>query len=116
MGIKIKVIWKNKHKIITGIWNSWFPSLFVKRVANRRIKICRSNQCGHYDAHGESSKCYVAYSECCDACGCKLKWATHSLSKTCGLVELGEEPLWKAEMTEKEEQEFEHKTGIVNQN
>ncbi len=110
----MKTVWKNKWKIISGIWNSWFPTKFIKKVSEERFKICQSNKCGQYDGHGVSYKCYVPGHPCCNACGCKLSWAVFSLSKTCGLEELGQEPLWKAVMTEKEEEIFRKKSGIKN--
>jgi hypothetical protein len=112
----MKEVWKNKWKIIEGIWNSWFPSAYVTRIASKRALICASNKCGYNDEAGVSPKVVVKGSPACALCGCKRSYMVHSLSKECSLSLIGLTPLWKAEMSEKEEQEFQKKTGITNQN
>lgn len=112
---RLKTIWKNKFKILEGIWNNWFPNNYVEKVAERRLKICRSNLCGYYDEYGTFEAAFVKNSESCGSCGCKLSYAVRSLSKECGLTEKGLPPLWDAEMTEKEEEIFRNKTKIKNE-
>lgn len=112
---KLKKIWKNKTKIIEGIWNLWFPSQYVEKIAKHRLAICQSNVCGLYDPIGSDIKCFVPGSGCCSGCGCNDKYKTHSLASYCYLKDIGKEPLWDVEMTEKEEKEFREKTGIKNE-
>lgn len=102
-------IWKNKDQIIEGITNSIFKKEDVEEIAAERLAICRSNKCGFYDPRGESEKAVVKGKESCGACGCLLKYKTHSLSSSCGLTEVGKEPLWKAILTKKEEDKLKEK-------
>lgn len=111
----IKIVWANKSKILSGIWNSWFPSYYIERIAKHRLAICQENKCGFYDEKGKCDKAFIKGSPTCCACGCNSNFATHSLSKVCGLSELGLTPLWEAEMTEKEEDKFREKSGIKNE-
>lgn len=112
---KIKIAWKNRKKIIEGIWNNYFPNAYVERVAEKRLKICRSNMCGYYDKWGESEAAFIKGFEACASCGCKLSYATRSLSKECGISEKGLPPLWGSEMNEQEEDEFRNKVGLKNE-
>lgn len=107
-------VWKNKGKILEGIKNSLFKTEHIEDLAQERITICRQNTCGYYDVFGESEKVIVKGVESCGACGCKLSYAVRALSKTCGLEELGKVPLWKAMMTQEEEDYLQKKTGIKN--
>lgn len=111
---KLKAFWKNKWKIIDGIWNTWFPNAYIDSIADKRMKICESNICGYYDKEGRGDNCFVQGSECCLACGCKLKWKQKNLASTCGLETIGKKPLWFSVMTEQEEQEFRNKVNIKN--
>lgn len=112
---KIKIFWKNRDKIISGIWNTWFPNSYVENIAKERAKICESDICNMYDKDGSGEECYVQGSACCMSCGCKLSWKQRSLSSSCGLEGTGREPLWKAVMSEDEELKFRAKTGIKNE-
>lgn len=111
----IKTVWVNKGKILSGIWHSWFPSQYIKKVAAHRLAICQENRCGFYDAKGESESCFIKGRGCCKGCGCNDKYKSHSLSSYCYLKDLGLTPLWDSEMTEKEEEQFRYKTGIKNE-
>jgi hypothetical protein len=112
---KLNSIWENKWKIIRGAWNTWFPNEYVERIAKKRDKICKTNQCGFYDPEGLGDKCVVPGSDCCAACGCKRNWKIRELSAECGLANIGETPLWTPEMNEKEQEEFERKAGYINE-
>lgn len=112
---KLWKVWKNKNKIIEGVWNSWFPNQFVEKIAAERKAICESNVCGYFDKDGTSEEVYVKGSSGCKACGCNTKWSTNSLSKVCGLVDIGKNPLWGAVMTEQEESLFRQKTKLKNE-
>src|SRR5690242_5984590 len=106
MAQKLKKIWKNRRKIFEGILNTYFPSVYVKKVAERRLAICKSNLCGHYDEMGKSDICVVKGKGCCDLCGCNDNYKTHSLSSACSLKDVGKDPLWEAEMTYDYEQAY----------
>ena len=115
MAGKLKTMWKNKKKILEGIWNSWFPTQYVEKIAAHRLAICQSNTCGHHDPIGSAINCVKPGSGCCSGCGCNDKYKVHSLASYCYLNDLGLTPLWDLEMTEKEEKAFREKTGIKNE-
>lgn len=112
---KLKKIWKNKFKIIEGVWNSWFPSAYVKNVAGRRLKICKTNLCGFYEPVGASESCVVKGKGCCGGCGCNITYKTSSLSSYCYLKDMNIDPLWDVEMTESEEKAFYLRTGLKHE-
>lgn len=108
-------VWKNKWKILEGIRYTWFPNKYVEVIAAKRLEICKTNVCGHYNAAGDKAICYVKGKGCCDLCGCNDNYKTHSLSSACSLKDHGRYPLWDAELTEEEEKKFREKTGIKNE-
>jgi hypothetical protein len=90
-------IWKEKNKIAEGIKNNIFKSTHVEQIAFFRNEICKS--CEFIDHAG--SKCAVPGTQpCCAECGCSLTFKTRSLASECP------KGFWKAELTEKEEQEL----------
>jgi hypothetical protein len=105
-------IWKNKGKILEGVWNSWFPSAYVERVAKKRESLCR--RCLLYDRFGESKKAVIKGAPACSVCGCRISYLTRSLSSECSLSEDGGVPMWRAEMTEEEERVFNMKNNVSN--
>lgn len=110
----IKKIWKNKFKIIEGFWNKTFPNKYVKRIADKRRNLCTSNICGFYDELGEKPNVYLKGKPACSGCGCEREAKIHSLSSWCYLKDLGLTPLWDAEMSQKEEDNFRSKIDIKN--
>lgn len=114
MKINLKVLWKNKWKIITGVLNTWFPTKYVEKIAQERLRICKSNVCGYYEPVGAGEKCVMSGKGCCGGCGCNDVYKTHSLSSHCYLKDIGKTPLWDAVMSQSEELEFRNKTGIKN--
>lgn len=96
------------------MWNTLFPSSFVERVAERRESLCRSNACGLYDKTGTSPAAVIIGKPACAGCGCNIKVKTHSLSSWCYLKDIDRDPLWEAEMSIQEEEEFRNKTGLKN--
>lgn len=112
---KISKIWNNRSKILEGVWNATFPKEYIENIAEERLSICRSNICGVYDPEGKSQKAVLPGFESCGGCGCSLKYATRALSKNCGLEELNREPLWKAILTQEQEDTFRSQTGIKNE-
>ena len=111
---KIQAFWKNKWKILQGIYRSVFKNHFVESVVLYRKKLCESNVCGLYSPLGVNENCYVVGEPCCGGCGCKLAWKHRSLSSHCHLKDVGKEPLWNSIMTEEEEKAFRDKTGLKN--
>ena len=111
----IKKIWKKHREILEGITNATFKNEHVEQIAELRKQICETNVCGHYDAEGKSEICYFPGNPCCSACGCKLSWKQRSLSDSCGLKDLGKDPLWESVMTDQDEKEFRERTGIKNE-
>lgn len=112
---KIQNVWKNRWKILDGIWHTYFPNSFVKRVAKYRSDICQLNACGYYNKDGSDPRCLVPGKPCCTGCGCNEKYKVHSLSSYCHLKDVNKVPLWEAVMTEEEERSFRKKTGITNE-
>lgn len=103
----IVIVWKNKRKILEGIWNSLFPNAFVERVAAERDKLCQA--CPLYDATGKAENCFVKGSACCSFCGCKLSFKQRALSVGC------DKGVWGPVMSQEEEDAFREKHKIVNQ-
>ena len=100
-------IWKNKNQIIEGITNSVFQREDVEEIAEQRMSICR--KCKLYDDKGVG--CMVAGTHpCCNqdmgGCGCSLKFKTRSLSSACP------KDMWKAELTQEEEDLINRKLGL----
>lgn len=100
-------IWKSKGQIIEGITNSIFKKEDVEEIAIHRLKICVA--CKLYDAEGTG--CMVPGTQpCCNeklgGCGCSLSLKTRSLSSDCP------KGLWKAEMSEHEEDLLNEKLGL----
>jgi len=106
------VIWKNRKKILEGIFNTWFPNAYVERIANQRLSICKSNVCGFYDEKGISENCIIQGKPCCSGCGCNDVFKTHSLSSHCTLKDMGKTPLWEAVMSREQEDDFRNKNNI----
>ena len=112
--MKIKEIlqkaWENKGQISEGFYNAYLSqNKEIREEALRRLKICRTNQCGYYNPEGKNEGDMIAVfpgAESCGACGCKLYEACHSLSKTCSLIDKGQEPLWSAILTQEQEDEL----------
>lgn len=104
----------NKGKIIEGLLNSLLRTRYVEKIAVRRNKLCSSNVCGLYNAPGNADNCFVPGQPCCAGCGCKLAWKQRSLASHCYLKDMGQTPLWEAEMTEDEEKKYREKTGLKN--
>jgi hypothetical protein len=99
----ISKAWENRSKIWEGLRNKTFKQSDVEELYEERIAICRSNKCGNYDPTGESEKAVFKGKESCGACGCRLDWKARSLSSTCGLEDIQQEPLWKAVVSEQED-------------
>jgi hypothetical protein len=97
---KLKTIWKNRKLIWQGLWNSINKKSEIEAIAFERMSICLT--CPLIDHEG--SKCMVpGTAPCCSACGCKLALKTRSLSSQC---ENPDGPLWKARLTQQEEDEL----------
>jgi len=109
---RIKIVWKNRYKIIEGIYRTYFPNKFVAAVAESRLNICESNACGYFDLVGRSEKCLIKGRSCCSGCGCNTDYKVHSLSSYCALKDMGKVPLWDSIMTQEQEDEFKKKHDL----
>lgn len=99
-------IWKARNQILEGITNAIFKKEDVELIATERLVFCRSNVCGYHDPDGISAPAVVKGSESCGSCGCKLAWATRSLSYSCP------QGHWHEVLTETEEATLKEKLGI----
>lgn len=106
MGANLIMLWKKKGKIFEGIRNSVFKREDVESVADERLRICRSNECGCYDGEGRSEAAVVKGAESCGSCGCKLSWKSRALSDECP------EGYWERVLTETEEAVLKDKLGM----
>ena len=91
---KLQEAWKNKFKIIAGIWNSIFGNRKEKKIAKERQKICESNTCGFYDKLGESEEAFIKGKPACGICGCNIKFLVNSMESECSLKDINKTPLW----------------------
>lgn len=98
-------LWKQRNQILEGIRNSIFKKEDVEEIASERLSICRTNTCQHHDPTGTSEAAFVKGSESCGHCGCKLSFATRSLSYACPLG------FWEAVLTETEDAHLQEKLG-----
>lgn len=111
----LKKVWRSRKQIWEGILNTLIHNPKIEKIASKRLAICQSNKCGYYDHEGKLPIVYVKGKPACGVCGCNAKWLTHSLSSNCSLKLQEKDPLWIAEMTDKEEEEFRNKTGLKNE-
>lgn len=91
-------VWKNRKQILEGLKNSVFEKEDVEVIAEERLKICRSNECGFHDPNGTSDKVVVKGKESCGNCGCNLHLKTRCLSCACPINK------WEALLSEEEYQ------------
>jgi len=100
-------LWKNKGQILEGVTNSVFKREDVEEIAKARMDICF--HCDLYTL-SDSGCMVVATSPCCNqekgGCGCSLTFKTRSLSSECPMG------LWKAELSQAEEDMINQKLGL----
>lgn len=99
-----RMLWENKGKILNGFTNKYinfWDRRKVKKIADLRIAICRTNTCGYYDPHGTFPISYFPGVESCGGCGCKLSEKTFSMNSYCFLKDIHEAPLWETAKEEK---------------
>lgn len=108
MSKKISLIelWKKKDKIFEGISHSIFKRDDIEAVAQERLQICRSNECGYHDPKGTSPAAVLKGAESCASCGCKLAWKTRALSDECPVGQ------WKALLNDIEESMLKNSLGM----
>ena len=88
-------IWKEKDKILEGIFNKIFKKADVEHIAAERMEICST--CPELDTEG--SKCMVpGTGPCCGLCGCSLSLKTRALSASC------DDKRWEAVLSENEQE------------
>lgn len=91
---KIQKLWRDKWKIVEGIYNYLFLKRKYKKIVKRREAICKT--CIDYNESGD--KCFMPGTQpCCGVCGCSLKFLQNSLSSGC------ERGKWHAVLSEEEE-------------
>lgn len=92
---RLSKIINNLPKIIEGFYNAHIGGdKKIKRIADSRLRICRTNTCGLYDKGGISPLAYLPGHETCAGCGCSLIEKCNSMSSDCTLKELYRIPLW----------------------
>lgn len=79
----LKKVWENKADILEGFKNKIFKKEHIESLAEERLSICRSNQCGFYDKDGISDEALVKGAESCRSCGCDLSLKTRCLHCKC---------------------------------
>ncbi len=97
-------IWKNKWKILEGIWYNHVVFFFNKKhwainLVKHRRAICQ--ECPHFDKHGFSELVVLKGLPACGLCGCNINEKTACLSCHCSLKDEGKAPKWEA-TTEKQ--------------
>lgn len=101
-------LWKKRGKIFEGIRNAVFKREDIEAIAEKRLRICRSNRCGCYDPDGSSEAAVMKGTESCGSCGCKLSWKTRALSDGCP------EGYWESVLTEIEEDALKENLDLQN--
>lgn len=103
----LSTAWKNRSQIAEGFYNTYINNTDqIKAEGEKRLGICRSNQCGFYDATGTSEKAVMKGSESCGSCGCVLSLKTACLSCSCALKDIEQPPLWDSILTPDQEKEL----------
>jgi hypothetical protein len=92
-------IWKNRWKILEGIWYNHIVFYFnkkhwAKKLVEDRRKICAS--CPYLDKEGKEKKTIIKGLPACGLCGCNIKEKTACLSCQCTLGEFETVPRWEA--------------------
>lgn len=104
---KLQKAWENRSQIAEGFYNAYVSSNEeIKAEKERRITICESNVCGHYDAKGETEKVVLKGQPACAACGCNIPAKPAVMWLHCSLKELGQQPLWEAITTKEQDDEI----------
>lgn len=104
---KFQKVWENRNQIAEGLYNAYISnSEEIKAEVNRRMEICKSNQCGYWDPEGKGDKIVLKGQPGCNACGCTAPAKQACMSCNCGLEAIGQTPLWTALMTTEQEQEI----------
>jgi hypothetical protein len=94
---KFVKIWKNKWKILEGVWYNHVVFFLnkkhwaIKLVLHRRA-ICQT--CEHYDEEGKGDNVILKGLPACGLCGCNEKEKTACLSCHCSLKDFDKLPLW----------------------
>lgn len=92
---KGKTIWRNRKKILEGIWYNHVVFFFnkkhwAKREVEHRRNIC--DTCPYLDRIGRGNNVILKGQPACSFCGCNIKEKTACLSCECAHIE----PKWKA--------------------
>ena len=98
---KWRQLWKDRAQVVEGMSNYLFKKETVEEIALERLQICHG--CESFDPEGKG--CFIAGTQpCCSnlngGCGCSLRFATRSMSKSCPKEK------WDAIMTHEEEEKL----------
>jgi hypothetical protein len=105
-----QLAWQNGNKIAEGTINYFLPyNAEIKKEAERRLSICRTNICGYYDKDGKPGNAVIVGKPSCSICMCNDNIKTNCMSCNCALEDIGSTPLWTAIMNEKQEEEINSK-------
>lgn len=86
---KFQKVWENRNQIAEGLYNAYISnSEEIKAEVNRRMEICKSNQCGYWDPEGKGDKIVLKGQPGCNACGCTAPAKQACMSCNCGLEAL----------------------------
>lgn len=96
--IKLKKVWREKWKILEGLWYNHIVFFFNKthwavRQVDQRRDIC--SDCPNLDLTGTGPNVVIKGHPACAICGCNIKELTACLSCSCSLTQIGQEPNWK---------------------
>lgn len=88
-------IWKNKWKILEGIWYNHIVFHFnkthwAKKLVEERRTICST--CKYLDRYGLSERVVLKGKPACSLCGCNIQEKTACLSCECPIEDF---PKWK---------------------
>ncbi len=101
---KIQKVWENRTQIAEGWYNQFLSNdPMIKEEIDKRLWICRSNICGHYDSEGKPENAVMPGSPSCAICKCNIGMKTACMSCHCALQEIGQKALWGAVMTADQE-------------
>lgn len=93
----VKKIWKNKLKILEGIWYNHIVFFFNKKhwaikIVQHRRAICHN--CPFFDEKGVTERVIIRGLPSCSICGCNINEKTACLSCNCALKDKGKTALW----------------------
>ncbi len=92
-------IWKNRKKILEGLWYNHVVFFFNKTHWARKLVEERRNQCAtcpYLDKEGINDNTVLKGIPACSLCGCSISEKTACLSCNCTLKDYGLDHRWDA--------------------